>query len=120
MAVLGELEQQVMIVLWGSPDPVSVRAVHDVLVRDRELAYTTVMTVLDRLAMKGVVSREQAGRAWLYRPVQTQAAMVADEMESLLRESGGEAMRVVGEFMSRLGPELADHARLCLGMRPGE
>ncbi|MGJ6979744.1 BlaI/MecI/CopY family transcriptional regulator [Aestuariimicrobium soli] len=118
MAVLGELEHKVMRVLWAGREPMSVRSVHEALETDRELAYTTVMTVLDRLAKKGVVTREQQGRAWLYLPVQTQAAMVADEMANLLDEAGDEGMRTVGEFMARLSPELAEHARLCLGVKP--
>lgn len=118
MAVLGELEHKVMRVLWAEREPMAVRAVLDALETDRPLAYTTVMTVMDRLAKKGVLSRESHGRAWVYLPVQTQAAMVADEMAALLEEAGDEGMRTVGEFVSRLSPELAEHARLCLGGKP--
>lgn len=73
MAVSGELEQAVMSILWARPDSVSVRDVHDLLSLDRDLAYTTVMTVLDRLAKKGLATRHLEGRAWLYRPARTQA-----------------------------------------------
>ena len=120
MAVLGELEHQVMRVVWDAHEPVSVRTVYEALVAHRELAYTTVMTVMDRLAKKGVLTREQQGRAWLYLPAQTQAALVADEIVSLLEESGDQGMRVIGEFVARLPPELVEHARLCLGVRPAE
>ena len=72
MAVSGELEQAVMNILWARPDSVSVREVHDLLSADRDLAYTTVMTVLDRLAKKGLATRHLECRAWLYRPARTQ------------------------------------------------
>ena len=57
MAIFGELETAVLNVLWAQEKPMRVRDVHEVLTRDRELAYTTVMTVLDRLAKKHVVER---------------------------------------------------------------
>ncbi|HEU4423470.1 MAG TPA: BlaI/MecI/CopY family transcriptional regulator [Pilimelia sp.] len=76
MTRLGELERAVMDVLWDNGSPATVREVADRL-RDRELAYTTVMTVLDRLAGKGMVERERAGRAWLYRPAASREAYIA-------------------------------------------
>ena len=39
------------------------------LTANRNLAYTTVMTVLDRLARKGGVARRKAGRSFVYAPV---------------------------------------------------
>lgn len=73
MAVPGELEHAVMSILWSRPDWVSVREVHERLAAERDLAYTTVMTVLDRLAKKGLATRYLEGRAWLYRPARTEA-----------------------------------------------
>jgi predicted transcriptional regulator len=64
---LGKLERAVLDVLWDRATPCLVRDVVDALA-DRDLAYTTVMTVLDRLAKKGMVSRERDGRAWRYQP----------------------------------------------------
>ena len=52
--VRGELEQRVMVLLWQAGEPLSVVDVQGLLARDRDLAYTTVMTVLDRLAKKGL------------------------------------------------------------------
>jgi predicted transcriptional regulator len=87
MAVPGELEHAVMSILWSRPNALSVREVHDLLVVDRDLAYTTVMTVLDRLAKKGLATRNLDGRAWLYRPARTQvdefSAAVIDTLAKL-------------------------------------
>lgn len=73
-----------MDILWTTADQLSVRDVHDRLSRDRMLAYTTVMTVLDRLAKKGLVVRNLDGRAWLYRPARTRSAEVTAEVQELL------------------------------------
>ncbi len=61
---LGSLEREVMEVVWGR-DEVSVRDVYEKI--DRRLAYTTIMTTLDRLHRKGVLTRQQEGRAFIYR-----------------------------------------------------
>ncbi len=84
---LGELERAIMEVLWQSADPMTVRRVGDCLT-DRDLAHTTVMTVLDRLAKKGFVRRERAGRAWRYRPAESREAYVAELMLTALDQAG--------------------------------
>ncbi len=70
---LPELELECMKALWESGE-LSVRAVRDHLAPRRPLAYTTVLTVLDRLARKGVVARRKVGRAHLYHALYTRAA----------------------------------------------
>jgi predicted transcriptional regulator len=62
---LGELEREVMTLMWRDGE-VSVREAHQSLGGDR--AYTTVMTTLDRLFKKGLVTRRKCGRAFLYSP----------------------------------------------------
>ena len=63
--LLGPLEVQVMEVLWTAGER-SVREVVEQL--DRKLAYTTVMTTLDRLFKKGLLDRQKSERAFLYTP----------------------------------------------------
>ena len=63
--LLGPLEVEVMEVLWNGGER-SVRDVVDLL--DRKLAYTTVMTTLDRLFKKGLLDRQKSERAFLYSP----------------------------------------------------
>ena len=63
--LLGPLEVQVMEVLWTAGE----RSVRDVVEQlDRKLAYTTVMTTLDRLFKKGLLDRQKSERAFLYSP----------------------------------------------------
>jgi len=76
-----------MDILWESPDPLTVRQVSGNLT-ERDLAHTTVMTVLDRLAKKGFARRERDGRAWLYRAAETREAYVTELMLSALEQTG--------------------------------
>jgi predicted transcriptional regulator len=63
--MLGPLEMQVMNVAWS----VGRCSVRDVVERlNSKLAYTTVMTTLDRLFKKGLLEREKSERAFLYSP----------------------------------------------------
>ena len=64
--VLGELETEIMRRLWRRGAPTTVRELVDELQQDREIAYTTVMTVLDNLFKKGWLRRELDGRAYRY------------------------------------------------------
>ena len=84
---LGELERAIMDVLWEAATPLSVREVSGLLT-DRDLAHTTVMTVLDRLAKKGFARRERSGRAWHYRAAESREAYVTELMLSALDQTG--------------------------------
>jgi BlaI family penicillinase repressor len=53
----------------------SVKHVRELVAPSRPLAYTTVMTVLDRLARRGIVTRRKAGRAFVYAPSVSRDAM---------------------------------------------
>src|SRR5258708_18643425 len=76
-----------MDVLWEAAEPLSVREV-SALLTDRDLAHTTVMTVLDRLAKKGFARRERDGRAWRYRAAATREAYVTELMLNALNQTG--------------------------------
>ncbi|WP_300642008.1 BlaI/MecI/CopY family transcriptional regulator [Nocardioides sp.] len=83
MRQLGQLETAVMDRLWTWGRPVSVREVLEDLVRERPLAYTTVMTVMDKLHSKELVSRKKDGKAYLYAAISTReehTAMLLDEV----------------------------------------
>ncbi|PXY28286.1 BlaI/MecI/CopY family transcriptional regulator [Prauserella muralis] len=68
---MGTLEGEVLEALWAGAGPLSVRDVLDRLyaARSRPLAYTTVMTVLARLADEGAVQRQRAGRGYAYQAI---------------------------------------------------
>lgn len=64
---LAPLELDCMNTLWPLGEA-SVRQIQQLLAPSRPRAYTTIMTIMDRLAHKGVVTRRKVGRAYLYRP----------------------------------------------------
>lgn len=65
-SALGTLERQIMELLWKREGETSVWDAHAAL--GGELAYTTLMTTLDRLHKKGLLARRKTGRAFLYTP----------------------------------------------------
>lgn len=81
-----------MEVLWAHADagggPATAREVGHALSGERDLAYTTVMTVLDRLAKKGFLRRTRDGRAWRYRPAASRESYVTELMLGALDLTG--------------------------------
>ncbi len=78
----GWLENEVLTALWAAGEPMTPAMVQEVL--PRELAYTTVMTVLHRLHIKGLVDRQRSGRAFAYQRVIDAAELAARQMRSAL------------------------------------
>ncbi|MFF5215564.1 BlaI/MecI/CopY family transcriptional regulator [Micromonospora sp. NPDC000442] len=121
MTRLGDLERAVMDVLWdavpATSDGVTVREVAEAL-DGRELAYTTVMTVLDRLAGKGMVQREREGRAWRYRAAASREAYIAQLMLDALDLGGSRDAALVRFARSVTGTE-ADVLRAALSAEAG-
>lgn len=64
---LAPLELDCMNTLWPVGEA-TVREIRDLLAPRRPRAYTTIMTIMDRLARKGIVQRKKVGRAYIYRP----------------------------------------------------
>jgi predicted transcriptional regulator len=103
---LGDLEREIMTQLWDAGEPLTVRQVHERLSAERDLAYTTVMTVLDRLAKKGVVTQERADRAYRYLPAQSREEMTASLMLDALGTAPDDVRdAALAHFVGRLGPE---------------
>jgi predicted transcriptional regulator len=86
MRRLGDLESAIMERLWAWRRSATVREVVDDLNRERPLAYTTVMTVLDILHRKGWVVRERVGRAYVYAATKTRDEYVAGLLREALTE----------------------------------
>lgn len=109
-ASLGDLERAVMDVLWDADGAVSVREVHEKLATDRDLAYTTVMTVLDRLAKKKVATRVRDGRAWQYSPAGSREEMTASTMRTTLQSlDNADRRSAMMHFIGTASPdEIAD------------
>jgi predicted transcriptional regulator len=98
--------------LWTASSPLTVRDVHDGL--ERELAYTTVMTVLGRLAKKGLVRQERDGKAYRYAAASTREQMAASLMVDALGDVGEDPTAALVAFVDRVGPEGAAALRAAL------
>ena len=81
---LGDLEAEVMGIVWERGE-VTVQDVHDTLKPVRRLAYTTVMTVMTRLAEKGLLNRHKEGRAFIYTPAASQEKLAGSMLDSLVQ-----------------------------------
>ncbi|MBI5085646.1 MAG: BlaI/MecI/CopY family transcriptional regulator [Acidobacteria bacterium] len=86
------LELQCLDALWAMGEA-NVQAVRDRLAPRKPLAYTTVMTMLDRLARKGLLSRRKVGRSFVYTPLvgrdEIRRLAVRELVDSLFDGDGG-------------------------------
>ena len=92
------LELACLKALWSLEEG-NVRAVQQVVALSRPLAYTTIMTVLDRLVRKGKLTRRKVGRSFIYSPEATRDTMRRAAVRELLEGffDGSEAALV--EFL---------------------
>jgi predicted transcriptional regulator len=114
---LGELEHAVMRILWMH-SPLAVRDVLARLGRKPAPAYTTVMTVLDRLNAKGVVERMKGGKAFLYRPRLTQEQWTAQNaLLALGREPTNGVLMAFLDSAEQADPQLMVRLRQLIAAR---
>ncbi len=113
---LGELERAVMDHLWDTGEAQTVRQVHQALSTRRELAYTTVMTVLQRLARKNLVVQIRDDRAHQYAPTNGRDELVAGLLVEALDQAAdsGDRRAALMHFVGRVGVDEADALRRAL------
>lgn len=102
--------------LWSMSEPQTVRQVHEALASRRELAYTTVMTVLQRLAKKHLVIQQRDDRAHRYVPVHGRDELVASLMVDALQQAdaSGERAAALVHFVGQVGADEAAALREAL------
>lgn len=118
MRGFGDLEAAVMDVVWHRTTAVTVRDVLEELVRDRPLAYTTVMTVMDNLHRKGMLRRTKDGRAWLYEATASRGEYTAQVMHDVL-QSTDDRTAAMTHFVAAMTDEESQTLRGLLRRRPG-
>ena len=65
--IIGRLERAILEILWENQG-IPGREIHQRILKERKLAYTTTLTVLDRMVKKGTVIRKKEGNLFLYYP----------------------------------------------------
>ncbi|HEY9682145.1 MAG TPA: BlaI/MecI/CopY family transcriptional regulator [Oculatellaceae cyanobacterium] len=83
---LGDLECEIMEIVWKKASPsVTVREIFDVLKNERQIAYTTVMTTMARLAEKGILRlTDKSGLANNYTPLESKQEFVTNAVARVL------------------------------------
>src|SRR5262245_24949578 len=103
-SVFGPLEIRVLNALWGRHAPACVR---DLQPQFPGVAYTTLMTTLDRLFRKGTLSREKSGRAFFYRPKSTRQELISElagsTFATLLPGDAAFARPILSMFVDTVG-----------------
>ena len=96
---LGELQAAIMRVLWER-DSATVAELHEQIGVDRDVAYTTISTVLRRMEKRGIVSHDVDGRTFVYSAVLSEDAAGKSAVSSLLRGVfGGKASQLVSYLL---------------------
>lgn len=102
--VFGPLESRVLDALWARPAAVCVR---DLQPGFPGVAYTTLMTTLDRLFRKGVLSRSKHGRAFFYRPqfsqAEWQSKLAGSTFATLLPGEASAVRPLLSQFVDAVG-----------------
>ncbi|MBX7446236.1 MULTISPECIES: BlaI/MecI/CopY family transcriptional regulator [unclassified Arthrobacter] len=125
MASLGELERAVMDLLWAGQEAATANTLRDQLARTsaaqggpghegKELAVTTVLTVLSRLEKKGLVERERGTRPHRYQAVSSRADHTAELMHEVLG-SAPDREAVLARFIGSVSEGEAETLRKLLG-----
>jgi predicted transcriptional regulator len=105
---LGSLERRAMEAVWRL-GRARVRDVRDAL--ERAVAYTTVMTVLDRLYKKGVLDRQRDGRAYVYSAATSPEELQSSVAMGLLQRALGAGPEAAAPVLSNLVDAVGDRDR---------
>lgn len=105
--VLGPLETDIMQIIWQD-ERSTVKKVHRKLSQQREIAYTTVMTTMSRLAEKGVLRRHREGLAYVYTPAISESdfvtMVVQQVLDGLLDDYSTTAVDYMIDYLARRNP----------------
>lgn len=107
--ILGELESEIMEIVWQSKRPVVVAEVVRLIEKKRKIAYTTVMTIMGRLVEKGLLSRNLSGSSYLYRPRVNREKFVARAVHNIFTAAisnlGQESVTYFVKEIQKLNPK---------------
>lgn len=108
-AALGELEKEVMEIIWEAQKPTPVSDVVGVISKKRKIAYTTVMTIMGRLVDKSMLTRKLHGSSYLYQPKVSQEKFIAKSVHNIFTTAvftlGQEAVTYFVKEIKKLNPK---------------
>jgi predicted transcriptional regulator len=114
MRSFGDLEARIMDVIWAAAAPVTVQQVVDALAAaHHEVAYTTAITVIERLRAKGWLDRERRGRSFHYAATRDEAQYTAWLMEQALGATSDRSAALL-QFTESLNDAEVEALRLAL------
>jgi predicted transcriptional regulator len=112
--VLGPLEGEIMDVVWEQ-GPTTVSAVHKALAKQKEIAYTTVMTTMSRLAKKQLLQQDRSSTTYKYTPALSRGEfdryVVMGVLNGLFEDYGDDVVRHFVECVSGMGKERNEQLR---------
>ena len=119
MRSFGPLEREIMQAIWEAPSPVNGHEIAAALPRSGSIAYTTLITVVERLREKGLLTRERDGRSYRYA-----AAIPEDQYAAVLMvqvlESSHDRTGALLRFAGHLDPGDAAALREALERPPAD
>lgn len=111
------LERAVLECLWDHPDGLTAPEVVELLA-ERQLALTTVHTVLDRLRAKQMIERERDGRVFRHRALRSREELTAEAMVAVLQDSSDRSL-ALSMFVRAVSQADAEALRKALGKGAG-
>lgn len=105
---LAPLELECMTTLWLLQEG-TVREIRDTLAERRPRAYTTIMTIMDRLARKQIVTRQRIGRAWRYQANLSQQEARTHAIAQVVESFFGGSARDLLEHLSGIAAPTERH-----------
>ncbi len=106
--ILGNLEKEVMTVMWSNKE-LSVREVVNTLNERRSIAYTTAMTIMNRLVDKGILKRKLVNSAYVYKAKVKKVTFVSQAIHAMLATTvdsfGDEALAYFVKEIEEIDPQ---------------
>ena len=113
MRGFGDLEAVIMHRVWDRDGPVTVRELLDELLKERDIAYTTVMSTMDNLHRKGWLARVKDGKAYRYTATASREEYSARLMQEALAD-GGDTEIVLSHFVAQMDGQESEVLRSVL------
>ncbi|CAI6066086.1 BlaI/MecI/CopY family transcriptional regulator [Cohnella sp. JJ-181] len=108
----GPLEARIMSALWDAPGELTIKEVQQALNQDKAMSFNTVMTVMNRLVDKGVLSKKTASKSHRYLPVLTRDAFLEAQSKELtfelVQEFGSRAVAHMVDALEQVDPDLLE------------